>query len=265
MTKHCTKYCTKLSLNLNAVALLRNRRNLPWPDMLDLARIALRAGASGITVHPRPDQRHIRYADIAIISHFLKAEFPDAQFNIEGFPSPEFLNLAMPYANQITLVPDMPDQNTSDHGWDIAREMSALAPIIAKIKQADIAVSLFLEAGQDNMQGLCDAGVDAIELYTGPYAAYYNNAQAAKKQLELLAISARAARQCNLKINAGHDLTVQNIPALLEILEPVNEVSIGHALIAEALQHGMEQAVRRFLAAISTNVVGDTGIEPVTR
>lgn len=241
---------TNLSVNLNAIALLRNRRNLPWPDMLELARIALKAGASGITVHPRPDERHIRYADIKLLANFLKAEFPTAQFNIEGFPSMEFLELAMPYAQQITLVPDDPEQNTSDHGWDINQQIAILKPIVQHIKQKPIKVAVFLDAGADGHEKLAAIGVDSIELYTGPYAAFYNDEAAAELAVETLASTARAASLAGLAVNAGHDLTVENLPLLLANINKISEVSIGHALIAEALLYGMEGAVCRFLAVL---------------
>ncbi|MDN5249219.1 pyridoxine 5'-phosphate synthase [Bartonella sp. TP] len=242
---------TTLSVNLNAIALLRNRRNLPWPDMLDLARIALKAGASGITVHPRPDERHIRYADIELLANFLKVEFPAAQFNIEGFPSVEFLELAMPYAQQITLVPDDPHQNTSDHGWDIEQQIAVLVPIIQHIKQKPIKVSVFLDAGATGHNKLAAIGVDSIELYTGSYAACYNNEAAANFAVEALASTAHAAKLAGLAVNAGHDLTVENLPLLLDKVNKISEVSIGHALTADALLYGMERAVGRFLAVLN--------------
>lgn len=243
---------TKLSINLNAVALLRNRRNLPWPDIIEIARYALRAGAHGITIHPRPDERHIKYSDIKILSNFLKDEFKDASFNIEGYPSDKFLDLAMPYANQITLVPDSPQQNTSDHGWDIKKHKDILNSATKKIRsQKNIIISAFIDSGVENLSYLKKINIDRIELYTGPYAACYNNDIKIKKELSALQITATNAQNINLGVNAGHDLTVANIPKLVSYIDNIEEVSIGHGLIADALIYGMENTVNRFLYALN--------------
>lgn len=240
-----------LSLNLNAIALLRNRRNLPWPDIIELARIGLQAGATGITVHPRPDERHIKFTDIKLISNFLKSEFKNAIFNIEGYPSNEFLDLAIPYADQITLVPDSPKQNTSDHGWDLTKNIDILSQAIKKIKnEKNIVVSAFIEGNIYDLSLLKKINIDKIELYTGLYALYYNNLEKMNKELKTLEITAQSAKEQNLGINAGHDLTVYNIPKLLNNIPIIEEVSIGHGLIADALIYGMENTIKRFLKVL---------------
>lgn len=242
---------TNLSLNLNAIALLRNRRNLPWPDLLQIARIGLNAGAAGITVHPRPDQRHIRFCDVKIISDFLKTEFKQAIFNIEGYPSEDFLHLATQYADQITLVPDSPEQNTSDHGWDLMQDKQVLTEACKIINNnSNATISVFMEGNIQDLSFLKTINVDNIELYTGPYAACYDNLDNAKENLKALQITAQTAQQHNLGINAGHDLTVENIPMLIEAIPNIKEVSIGHSLTSDALVYGMETTIKRFLKAL---------------
>jgi pyridoxine 5-phosphate synthase len=240
----------KLSVNVNAIAYLRNRRELPWPSVEGLGRIALAAGAHGLTVHPRPDERHVRRADVPVLRALIDDEFPDAEFNIEGYPAPEFLDLverAQP--DQVTLVPDDPAQATSDHGWDFAAGREFLAPVVKRLKRAGVRVSLFANpdpAGMDIARAL---GADRVELYTGPYGSAHDDPAKAASQLEMLGKAADAAIAQGLDVNAGHDLTVANLPALVRRVPALAEVSIGHALTAEALEFGMAETVRRFLEA----------------
>lgn len=244
---------TKLSVNLNAVALLRNRRDLPWPSVTHLGRIALEAGAHGLTVHPRPDQRHVRFSDLPEIRALIDDEFPDAEFNIEGYPTDEFLALCE--ANepeQVTLVPDDPTQATSDHGWDFIGEGNFLRDCVQRLKERGFRVSLFCDpdAGYDRISRAKETGADRVELYTGPYGACFDDPKEAAHQVNMLGTTADFALSAGMSVNAGHDLTVDNLPALVERVPQLAEVSIGHGLTADALEHGYGGAVKRFLAAL---------------
>lgn len=240
----------KLSVNLNAIAMLRNRRDLPWPSVTGLGRIALAAGAHGLTVHPRPDERHIRFSDLAPIRALIDDEFPAAEFNIEGYPTEDFLRLVETHQpEQVTLVPDDPSQATSDHGWDFRAERARLAPIVARLKKGGMRVSLFADADPSQIEAAKATGADRIELYTGPYGGCHDESEKAAKMLDLLGKTADAALAAGLGVNAGHDLTVANLPALAKRIPKLAEVSIGHGLTADALEHGMAQTVRRYLAA----------------
>jgi len=240
----------KLSVNLNAIAMLRNRRDLPWPSVTGLGRIALAAGAHGLTVHPRPDQRHVRFSDLPEIRALIDDEFPQAEFNIEGYPTEEFLALVeRAEPEQVTLVPDDPSQPTSDHGWDFVAEQDFLNGIVRRLKKGGMRVSLFSDPDPAGVAAARATGADRIELYTGPYGAAYDAAGKAEKELELLGKAADAAAAAGLGVNAGHDLTVANLPALARRLPRLAEVSIGHGLTADALEYGMAATVRRFLAA----------------
>ncbi|TAM98649.1 MAG: pyridoxine 5'-phosphate synthase [Rhizobiaceae bacterium] len=240
----------KLSVNLNAIAMLRNRRDLPWPSVTGLGRIALAAGAHGLTVHPRPDQRHVRFSDLPEIRALIDDEFPQAEFNIEGYPTEEFLALVeRAEPEQVTLVPDDPSQPTSDHGWDFVAEQDFLSGVVRRLKKGGMRVSLFSDPDPAGVAAARATGADRIELYTGPYGAAYDAAGKAGKELELLGKAADAAAAAGLGVNAGHDLTVANLPALARRLPRLAEVSIGHGLTADALEYGMAATVRRFLAA----------------
>jgi pyridoxine 5-phosphate synthase len=240
----------RLSVNLNAIAMLRNRRNLPWPSVVGLGGIALAAGAHGLTVHPRPDQRHIRFSDLPEIRALIDDEFPGAEFNIEGFPTEEFLELVeRNEPNQVTLVPDDPAQSTSDHGWDLAGQGEFLKPAVQRLKRRGLRVSLFVDPEPTGLEKARELGADRIELYTGPYGSCHSDPQGAIRELERLGRAADAATAAGLAVNAGHDLTVANLPALAERIPQLAEVSIGHALTADALEFGMSETVRRFLAA----------------
>ncbi|WP_312403168.1 pyridoxine 5'-phosphate synthase [Rhizobium sp.] len=243
---------TLLSVNLNAVAMLRNRRDLPWPSVENLGRIALQAGASGLTVHPRPDQRHIRFSDLPTIRALIDDEFPHAEFNIEGYPSEDFLALCEKIEpEQVTLVPDDPSQATSDHGFDFRRDGETLKPIVARLKKGGMRVSLFADGDGDTeaVELAKSTGADRIELYTGPYGGCFDDPQKGADILVDLGKTADAAIALGLGVNAGHDLTVANLPALVKRIPKLAEVSIGHGLTADALEFGMAETVRRFRRA----------------
>ena len=240
-----------LSVNLNAVAQLRNRRDLPWPSVTGMGRIALEAGAQGLTVHPRPDQRHIRFTDVPELRALIDDEFPEANYNIEGYPTDDFLDLVeFNQPEQVTLVPDDPAQPTSDHGWGFRTQHNYLSPIVGRLKKGGVEVSLFADADPELVKWAADTGCDRVELYTGPYGGTYDNPAAAAAEVERLGQTADAARALGMGVNAGHDLTVANLPALVSRIPDLLEVSIGHGLTADALEYGMAQTVQRFLAAI---------------
>ena len=247
----------KLSVNLNAIAMLRNRRDLPWPSVTGLGQIALAAGASGLTVHPRPDQRHVRFTDLAPIRALIDADYPDAEFNMEGFPEEGFLRLVEEHRpEQVTLVPDDPSQATSDHGWDFRKNHNLLGNVVARIKKIGLRVSLFAD-GDPDREALTiarDLGADRIELSTGPYGGCFDDPERAAVLLEQLGQTAEIARDLGLEVNAGHDLTVANLPALAARIPHLAEVSIGHGLTADALEYGMAETVRRFCRACGQDV-----------
>lgn len=245
----------KLSVNLNAIALLRNRRDLPWPSVAHLGEVALKAGAHGLTVHPRPDQRHTRFTDLPDLRAVIDDGFPQAEFNIEGYPTSEFLDLVE--ANepeQVTLVPDDPDQPTSDHGWDFAGQENFLRDCVQRLKDSGCRVSLFCDpdASLAQLDKAQATGADRVELYTGPYGSCHDDEEAAQTALLDLATTAKAAEERGMAINAGHDLTVANVPALAAAIPNLAEVSIGHGLTADTLEFGMAGSVSRFLKALET-------------
>lgn len=245
---------TFLSVNLNAVAQLRNRRNLPWPSVTGIARVVLDAGASGITVHPRPDERHIRRTDVFDLAALLAAHYPDAEFNIEGYPSEDFLELVEQVKpHQVTLVPDDPQQATSDHGWNFEAQGYLLIPVIARLKQGRGRVSLFCDpdAGVEGVAAAKATGADRVELFTGPYGACYDDPEGAERALDDLAATCAAALDVGLGVNAGHDLTLDNLPAFQRRVRGVAEASIGHGLTADALLLGFEEATRRYISVLA--------------
>ena len=244
----------KLSVNLNAIAHLRNRRDLPWPSVTGMGAIALEAGASGLTVHPRPDERHIRFSDVPAIRALIDDRFPGCEFNIEGYPEGYFLALCI--ANepeQVTLVPDDPAQPTSDHGWDFITHAAMLKGVVARLRDHGIRVSLFCDPDADARQldAAWETGAQRIELYTGPYGSTFDDPDRGEAELAKLGHTARLARERGLSVNAGHDLTVANLPPLAHAIPFLAEVSIGHALTADALIHGMAGTIRRFVTALS--------------
>ena len=241
----------KLSVNLNKIALLRNTRALGIPSVTRAARIVIDAGAEGITVHPRPDGRHVRAADVSELSEMLKTT-PNVEFNIEGNPFHNLLDYVIKVRpHQCTLVPDESGQFTSDHGWDLAKDAARLAPIVATLKSLGIRVSLFMDPVPSAMQLARSVGADRVELYTEPYAAAFGSENQAEI-LNLYVDAAKAARLAGLEINAGHDLNLENLPAFMRAVQDVKEVSIGHALISDALEFGLADTVKRYLAATHT-------------
>jgi pyridoxine 5-phosphate synthase len=245
----------KLSVNLNAVALLRNRRDLPWPSVTGLGRIALEAGAHGLTVHPRPDERHTRFSDLPELRNLIDDEFPEAEFNMEGFPEEGFLRLCEEnQPEQVTLVPDDPAQATSDHGWDFEGQGNFLRDCVQRLKSNGFRVSLFCDpdASEASINAAAGTGADRIELYTGPYGGCHDDEEGAKLSLKQMAQTACHAEALGMKVNAGHDLTVENLPALSKAIPNLAEVSIGHGLTADCLEYGMAGSVKRFLEALDT-------------
>jgi pyridoxine 5-phosphate synthase len=241
---------TKLSVNLNKVALLRNSRTLGIPSVTRCAAIALDAGAQGITVHPRPDERHIRVHDVFELAQ-LVAQRPDVEFNIEGNPFHNLVDFARRVRpHQCTLVPDEQNAFTSDHGWDLPKDNARLAPVISELKGLGVRVSLFVDPTIDVMQQARGIGADRVELYTEPYARSFGSVAQAD-ELARYAAAARAATQVGLGINAGHDLNQLNLPSFLAQVPNVLEVSIGHALTADALELGLASTVRAYLQAIA--------------
>jgi pyridoxine 5-phosphate synthase len=242
---------TKLSVNVNKVATLRNTRSLDIPSIVKLSRIALAAGAHGITVHPRPDQRHIRPSDVSELAQLLQS-FPGAEYNIEGNPFHgliEHCERARPH--QATLVPDAREAFTSNHGWNLVEldpaARAALGRAIADLKAVGCRVSLFLDPVEAMMPIARELGADRVELYTEPYAAAFAAGRAAES-LATYGRAAAAARAVGLGVNAGHDLNLENLGAFVQGAGPIDEVSIGHALIADALELGMAETVKRYLA-----------------
>ena len=242
---------TKLSVNLNKVALLRNQRDVGYPSVLEAARLVVAAGAHGVTVHPRPDERHIRRADVRELAALLATELdPRIEYNIEGYPSPDFVALIEEVRpDQVTLVPDAPDQATSDHGWDLRQQSGELRPLLRALKASGARVSLFMDPDPGSIAMAATAGADRVELYTGPYAHAFASGQAAPL-LRRYVDAAKAAEEAGLGVNAGHDLNLDNLPAFCQAVPQLAEVSIGHAITADALRLGFPAAVEAYLRAI---------------
>ncbi|WP_312564052.1 pyridoxine 5'-phosphate synthase [Diaphorobacter sp.] len=241
---------TALSVNVNKVALVRNTRHLGIPSVLRAAQLCLEAGAQGITVHPRPDERHIRAHDVYQLAELLK-QWPQAEYNIEGNPTHnlmEFIRRVRPH--QATFVPDSQDQFTSDHGWSFPQDAERLAPLIAECRQLGVRVSLFMDPVPEQMAAARAVGADRVELYTEPYAAAWGTPQQAA-QLERYRAAAQAALDVGLGVNAGHDLSRDNLADFLAHVPGVLEVSIGHALIADALELGYGDTVRAYQRCIA--------------
>jgi pyridoxine 5-phosphate synthase len=240
---------TALSVNLNKVALVRNTRHLGIPSPVRAADICLRAGASGITVHPRPDQRHIRTEDVHALSQLL-ADWPDREYNIEGNPFQNLMGFVRALRpHQCTLVPDGEGQFTSDHGWNLAQDGERLRPIIAEARQLGVRVSLFMDPEPDAMASARAIGADRVELYTEPYAQAWGGPDQAR-QTARYAAAAQAALDAGLAVNAGHDLNRANLTWFLQSVPQVREVSIGHALIADALELGYSATIADYLRCI---------------
>lgn len=239
---------TKLSVNVNKVALLRNSRTLDIPGVEHVARLAIDGGAQGITVHPRPDGRHIRAGDVPILHKLARAR--GVEYNVEGNPFHRVMDLVRSVRpDQCTLVPDDPGAFTSDHGWNLGRDGKHLEPMVAELKSLGIRVSLFMDPDEQAMQRAASLGADRVELYTEPYARAFGTSEQ-DEVLSRYRVAALAAQRAGLGINAGHDLNRANLPLFLQSVPGVLEVSIGHALVADALEFGMKESVRLYREAI---------------
>ena len=249
-----TTHSTALSVNLNKVALVRNTRHLGIPSVTRAATLCLQAGASGITVHPRPDARHIRPDDVLELAYLMKA-WPDKEFNIEGNPLHNLMDCVADLiarklpVHQVTFVPDGEGQFTSDHGWNFPQDANRLRPLIAQVHAWGLRVSLFMDATPDAMAQAKAIGADRVELYTEPYARAAGS-PAMQASLGIYAASSRAAMSAGLEVNAGHDLNRDNLPTFIAEVPGIAEVSIGHALIADALEFGLDRTVRLYLQAL---------------
>lgn len=241
---------TQLSVNINKVATIRNARGGNVPDVTQVAIDCVKFGAQGITVHPRPDQRHIRYSDVWDIKDKISVEF-----NIEGYPSEEFIKLVEAVKPaQVTLVPDPPDALTSNAGWDTKTHLQELKDIIARFHASNIRTSIFVDTEFVNMEYAALTGTDRVELYTEPYAAHFPNNP--EKAVALFTQSAIYAHQLNLGLNAGHDLNLQNLSFFVKNIPHLLEVSIGHALISDALYYGLENTIQMYKQQISKGLHG---------
>jgi pyridoxine 5-phosphate synthase len=248
----CGVSVTHFSANLNAIALLRNRRDNGFPNVLDCARRVLEAGAAGITVHPRPDERHTRTADVAPLMA-LTQEYAGREFNIEGNPHHNLMQIVTSTRpHQATFVPDSEHTATSNRGFAPGTEMDAVAPLIAQLKGLGVRVSIFVDADIAAVEAVAAAGADRIELYTEPYAHAYA-AGTAKAELARFTKAAERARACKLGVNAGHDLNLINLPAFLQAVRP-DEVSIGHAFVADAIVLGIDAATRAYVQLCNASV-----------
>lgn len=246
---------TQLSVNMNVAGLLRNRRGHPWPDVMGLARAALNAGAVGLTIHPRPDERHATPGDARAFRKLISEEYPDRELNVEGYPDDRFLELVEEVAaDQVTLVPDAPDQATSDHGWDFAADGAFLSETISRLKSPGRRIAIFVDAEADQMAQAAASGTDRVELYTGPYGSAHSDPHEAERQLTRLAETTAAALANGLGVNAGHDLTVPGTQKLVSRIPEIAEVSIGHALFCDALTYGLDETVRRYVAVCDPSV-----------
>lgn len=231
---------TKLSVNINKIATIRNARGGNVPNVSQIALDCERFGAEGITVHPRPDERHIRYADVLDLRPILATEF-----NIEGYPSPDFIKLVKSVKpHQVTLVPDPPEAITSSAGWDTVKHLEFLQEVVADFQSVGIRVSIFVDTDLKNIEYAAKTGTDRVELYTEPYATDYPKDKA--KAVAPFVEAAKLAKKLGLGLNAGHDLSLENLSYLHNQIPWMDEVSIGHALIADALYLGLEETIRQY-------------------
>ena len=235
---------TNLSVNINKVATLRNARGENNPDVQQFAIECERLGADGITVHPRPDERHIRHDDVFKLRPLVKTEF-----NIEGYPSPEFIDLVLKIKpEQVTLVPDAPGDLTSHEGWEVEPNMEFLTQIVDTLRDAGIRTSIFVGTDPDNIRAAARAGAARVELYTKPYADMYPSDS--EKAVAPFVTASRTAHSVGLGVNAGHDLNLDNLEYFHREVPFLNEVSIGHALISDALYLGLPETIRRYKEAV---------------
>lgn len=235
---------TNLSVNINKIATLRNARGENRPDVEAVALDIESFGADGITVHPRPDERHIRRADVYKLRPFLRCEF-----NIEGYPTAEFVDLVLKVRpTQVTLVPDAPEALTSSQGWNVAPNAEFLSSLVERFKEAGVRTSIFVNADIESVKAAAGTGAERVELYTKPYADGY--AKDRERAVAPFVEAALAAKKLGLGVNAGHDLNLDNLAFLISRIPFMNEVSIGHALICDALYLGLEETIRRYKAAL---------------
>lgn len=232
---------TRLSVNINKIATLRNARGGNMPDVQKTAQDCERFGAQGITVHPRPDERHIRYKDVELLKPLITTEF-----NIEGNPISKFIDLVLKYKpHQVTLVPDDPNQLTSDHGWDTIKHKDFLIDTIAKFKEAGIRTSIFVDPDPKMIEHAKLTGTNRVELYTESYAAGYSTDKV--KAIAPFVEAAKVAKEIGIGLNAGHDLNLENLAYFVKTIPWIDEVSIGHALICESLYLGLENTIKLYL------------------
>lgn len=239
---------TKLSININKIATLRNARGGNNPNVTQVALDCIEFGANGITVHPRPDQRHIRYSDVREIKAVITKEL-----NIEGYPSPEFMDLVLEVCPaQVTLVPDAPDAVTSNTGWDTKKHHLFLTDVIQDLREAGIRASIFVDANPVMVEYAVKAGTDRVELYTEPYARLFHEDR--EKAINPFLIAAMTAKHMGIGLNAGHDLSLENLNYMYQNIPWLDEVSIGHALICDSIYLGLQETIKRYQSAIN-NIV----------
>lgn len=244
----------RLSVNVNKIALLRNSRGGDIPNVREVARTCIKAGCHGITVHPRPDARHITYRDVAELCAMTQGEY-GLEFNVEGYPAPELLDLVCTVVPaQVTLVPDAPGVLTSDRGWDLGKRSAWLRNVIKRLTDSGMRVSLFVEPDGDTIRRAAAIGANRVELYTGPYAKAFGTPQGdaiLRQHREV----ARIGKSVGLGLNAGHDLNLDNLPTYVKAVRGLDEVSIGHALITDAIYYGITRTVRMYLKALGSKPV----------
>ena len=243
---------TKLSVNVNEIALLRNSREGDFPNVLEFSHQALELGVDGITVHPRPDGRHIRYEDVAELKLLVEC-YPEKEFNIEGYPSTDFLELVCDIQpDQVTFVPDPPDALTSSFGWDVTQDFDLISNAIAQVHEKNIRSSLFIDTACNAWDQLKATKTDRVELYTGPFAEDYlhypDNLENAVQPYTALA---KTICDLGIQLNAGHDLNLDNLTFFLKHVPKVQEVSIGHALVCDALHYGWKETIKRYLESVN--------------
>ena len=235
---------TNLSANINKIATLRNSRGENMPNVQNVAVDCERFGANGITIHPRPDERHIKHEDVFTLRPIVRTEF-----NIEGYPSPEFMDMVLKVKpEQVTLVPDAPDAITSNAGWDVEANLEFLTGIVDRLRDAGIRSSIFVGTDVENIKLAAKAGADRVELFTKPYADMYPTNP--EEAVAPFVVASKAAHNVGLGVNAGHDLSLENLKFFHERLPYLNEVSIGHALICDALYLGLEETIKRYKACL---------------
>lgn len=242
---------TVLSVNVNKIALLRNSRGRDFPSVVGFSEQLITLGVKGITVHPRPDERHVTRRDVYALSEMLKDK-PQVEFNIEGYPSADFMKMVLEVCpDQCTLVPDSPEQLTSDHGWNILENQSVLQPMLSALRESGVRSSLFLDPDPEMVGHVPSVAADRIELYTEDFASHYAGPEQ-ESVFERYRAAAARADQLGIGINAGHDLDLRNLAKFLQIPN-ILEVSIGHALVVESLQLGVSEVIGRYLAIVDGN------------